>query len=223
VAHSNTYYMLIGSLPALPAEFDAADQVPISKLRLEERLRMLEPEDAEVLDHLRDFLVWERQPLERTSDEIRRHYERFMEEIEHDFSRKLMETAMSARTLVAAMRRRRMGQESPDYLGPWQHVVIKNWQRPDFGLGAVFPWLNEVHARLHQDPPAGLNRTLLNIGWTWAKRQAGEYDFASFEAIILYVFRWEMLYRWTTRDADAGLERFEKLVGNAMAEYEDMF
>ena len=54
-------------------------------------------------------------------------------------------------------------------------------------------------------------------------RQAGEYDFASFEAIILYVFRWEILYRWTTRDADSGLERFEKLVGSAMAEYENMF
>lgn len=222
MARSNKYYMLIGSLPALPADFQGAEHVPISKLRLEERLRMLEPEDAEVLEHVADFLVWDRHPLDRTDDDIRRHYEWFMEEVRHGFARKMMETAMTVRTLVAAMRRRRLGQDPPTFLGRWQQKVVENWKRPDFALGAVFPWLNEVHSRLEQDPPAELNRTLLNIGWAWAKREAGEYDF-SFEAVVLYLFRWEIVYRWTTRDAEAGLEQFEKLVGNAMAEHENMF
>ena len=46
MARSNLYYTLLGSLPALPAHFADAERVPISQLRLDERLRMLAHHDA---------------------------------------------------------------------------------------------------------------------------------------------------------------------------------
>ena len=56
---SNTYYMLICSLPALPPRFDV-DRLPITLERLQGRLRMLEPEDARDISRMLDFLAWSR-------------------------------------------------------------------------------------------------------------------------------------------------------------------
>ena len=70
--------------------------MPISKLRLSERLKMLEPHDAEVVEEMGDFLVWERQPLERTDEDVLRHYDRFMETVDNRFSRDLIQYAMTA-------------------------------------------------------------------------------------------------------------------------------
>ena len=217
------YYMLIGSLPALPPHFERAEQVPISKLRLQERLRMLEPEDALTVEKLTDFLVWDRHPLDYGDEEILHRYHQFMEEESHEFLRRLMDYAMTVRIMVAAMRRRRMDLDPPELLGRWHHTIVENWKRPDFGLGALLPWLGEVQACFDQDRPEELDQILLNVAWTWIRSEAGRYDFASFEAVILYLFRWEIVYRWTSRDAEAGLDRFETLVASAMAEYENMF
>ena len=46
---SSSYYTLIGSLPALPVHFEDAERVPISRRRLDERLKMLDPAAAEVI------------------------------------------------------------------------------------------------------------------------------------------------------------------------------
>ena len=48
---SNSYHMLISSLPALPPRFDV-DRLPITFERLQGRLRMLEPEDAEEIERM---------------------------------------------------------------------------------------------------------------------------------------------------------------------------
>ena len=85
-SRSTTYYTLIGSLPALPSRFDDSQRVPISELRLEARLKMLEPRDAEIVEAMADFLVWERQPLELTDDDVWRRYDRFMETIHDHFA-----------------------------------------------------------------------------------------------------------------------------------------
>ena len=50
---STTYYTLVGSLPALPRHFEDAERVPISVLQLQERLKMLQPHDAEVIEEMK--------------------------------------------------------------------------------------------------------------------------------------------------------------------------
>ena len=47
---------------------------------------------------------------------------------------------------------------------------------------------------------------------------AAEFTF-SFEAVPLYVARWEILNRWTTRDLDTGKQRFEHLMQETLGEY----
>ena len=53
MVRSNRYYMLIGSLPALPTHFEDAQRVPISKLGLDERMKVLDADAAEEFPHSR--------------------------------------------------------------------------------------------------------------------------------------------------------------------------
>ena len=48
---STDYYMLIASLPYIPRTFEV-DQVPISRLRLAERLTLLDEDDQQVVEQV---------------------------------------------------------------------------------------------------------------------------------------------------------------------------
>ena len=47
--------------------------------------------------------------------------------------------------------------------------------------------------------------------------------FFTFEAVVLYLIRWEVVTRWIRRDAEAGQQRFAQLVSESMGAYADMF
>ena len=53
------YYTLLASLPPLP-RFDRADRLPISRERLNQRCKMLTPDDARLLDRMTAFLAWQK-------------------------------------------------------------------------------------------------------------------------------------------------------------------
>ena len=219
---STAYYTLIGSLPALPRYFEEAERVPISRLKLDERLKMLVPHDAEVIDEMADFLVWERQPLERTDAEVVRHYDQFMDTVDSRFARDLIRRAITIRAIIVGLRCRRLQRDLPAGLANIVPQIARHWNRPDFQLGSQFPWITEVEAQLNGDVPFDLERKKLEIAWRYAKRLAEQYHF-TFEAVVLYLIRWEMVYRWTRRSTEAGQEKFEQLVSETMGEYADMF
>ena len=62
MARSTTYYTLIGSLPALPRHFAEAERVPISRLRLDERLNsqgaVRDDEQVSVTETLGTLTFW---------------------------------------------------------------------------------------------------------------------------------------------------------------------
>ena len=222
MSRSTTYYTLIGSLPALPRHFEQAERVPISELQLDERLKMLEPLDAEVIEEMGDFLVWERQPVERTDEDVLRHYEQFMERVSNRFARDLIRYAMTTRTILAGLRCRRLQLDPPAGAEPVAAQIARHWNLPDFGLGRQFSWIGEVDAQLTGDSPFELERTKHRIVWRHAGRLAEQHLF-TFEAVALYLIRWEVVYRWTRRDAAAGEKKFEELMQEAMGEYAEMF
>ena len=63
------YITLMASLPALP-DIIEAKQTPISRLRLEQRLRGLAPDDKALLDDLRGLLPWQHLALDETDAEF---------------------------------------------------------------------------------------------------------------------------------------------------------
>jgi hypothetical protein len=216
------YYTLIGSLPALPRSFEQAERVPISRFKLNERLKMLEPRDAAVVESICDFLVWERQPLERTDAEIMRHYENFMDEVDNRFARELIGNIMTMRTVLAGLRCRRLQLEPPVGVAPIAAQIARNWNHPDFRLATQFPWITEVEKQLNGDSPFDLERTKIEFSWRHVKRLAEEYLF-TIEAVVVYLMRWELVYRWTQRSAEVGQKKFEQLVADAMGDFAHMF
>ena len=218
-----SYYTLIGSLPALPRHFEQAERVPISQLQLDERLKMLAPRDAQVVDEMADFLAWERQPLERTDQEVLQHYDQFVAIVDNRFARELIRHAMTVRTIMAGLRCRRLQLEPPVGVAPVAAQIARQWSHPDFRLGGRYPWIADVDARLAADAPFDLERTRLDIIWRHTGKLAQQNDPFSFAAIVLYLIRWETVYRWIRRDAAVGQEKFEQLVSNAMGKFASMF
>ena len=219
---STKYYTLIGSLPALPRHFEEAERVPISKLRLMEVLRMLEPDDAKVIKEVANFLAWERQPLERTDGDMIARFDRFMTTVDNRFAQDLIRYSLSVRSIIAALRCRRLGLDPPGGIEPVASRIARGWSHPDFRLGNQYSWIGEVDAKLNSGAPLDVERELLNVTWRRAGRLADRFHFV-FETVVLYLIRWGIVYRWTQRDAAAGQQKFEQLVSDAMGEYTEIF
>jgi hypothetical protein len=61
-------------------------------------------------------------------------------------------------------------------------------------------------------------RLLFSVAWMRWRRAAALHTF-SFEAVILYLARWEIIDRWTSRDASRGRRRFEQLLTETLGEH----
>ena len=219
---STKYYTLVGSLPALPRHFEEAERVPISKLRLTERLRMLEPDDAKVITEVANFLAWERQPLERTDKDVIARFKQFMATVDNQFARDLIRYSLSVRSIIAALRCRRLGLDPPGGIEPLASRIARGWSHPDFRLGNEYSWIGGVDAKLNSSAPFDVERELLNITWRRAGQLTDRFHFV-FETVVLYLIRWGIVYRWTQRNAEAGEQKFEQLVSEAMGEYAEIF
>jgi hypothetical protein len=51
----------------------------------------------------------------------------------------------------------------------------------------------------------------MDAAWQRATRIAGQDQFG-FEAVVAYVFKWNIVARWVARDADAAGARFQDLI-----------
>ena len=216
------YYTLIGSLPAMPAHFELAERMPISRLSLHERLKLLEPSDAASLQEMSGFLVWERQPVERTDSQVVEYYEKFMASSRHALVRQIITYGMQVRTIVAAFRARRLELDPPIGISPLTEKIARQWKAPTFGLENEYPYVTSIQQSLEGDTPADLERLGLGILWDQLARLSGEYH-QGFEFVVLYLFKWEIVSRWLGRDAQQGQDRFSGLVQAALGPYQDMF
>ena len=64
------YYDLVASLPYLP-HFERAERLPITRLRLDQRLRLLKPAHADQLARAQSLVRWRPERLLGTTDAAR--------------------------------------------------------------------------------------------------------------------------------------------------------
>ena len=107
-------------------------------------------------------------------------------------------------------------------MGSWVDHIRRNFDEPDLGLGARYPWIAEFDRLLHAGDSLRMQRRLASITWDRWSLLAGKYTFG-FEAVLLYLARWEIAFRWTRRNADLGRERFDHLLTEALGEYHDLY
>jgi hypothetical protein len=223
------YYTLVASLPALPPRLTTARtrRLPINRERLRERLRMLDPPDLEVIQQAEDFLEWHRQPVERTDGEVVAWHRKIVEGPYPRTLKEMVDERLSLRTLMAALRRRHLGRPAPAAgeswgVGPWVRHIEQHWGDPDFKLRPVFPFLPEVRGALERGDALEVERRVMDIAW----RKLGHYgerDAFSFDAVLAYRFRWDILGRWLAFDATVAQAEFEALVREVIHEHIPVF
>jgi hypothetical protein len=220
------YYTLVASLPALP-HFQAAKELPINPERLRRRFGLLDDEDRATVEIAEAFLHWQLQPIERTDDQIVRHYHRIMGEAHDPTLQDLARFRLEIRTVIAALRRRRLGRPPPAPgerwgVGRFVGRIQRQWQAPDFGLAQDLPWLAEARRLMDAGEARGLEALVLNLVWEHLDRRGG-IAFFGFEAVLVYLFKWDILFRWLTYAPAPAQARFEELLGETLGEHRDLF
>ena len=211
------YYMLVASLPHMPRTFEL-DQVPISRIRLEQRLAMLGEHDRRVVEQVQGFLLWDRQHPERTDEEVQREYDRLMKSIANKLVRDIVGHRMDVRTITSALRRRRLGLAPPSGVGQYVDHIQKHWEQLDFRLAREHPWIPLVRRYMEANEPLQAERQLLLATWNRWVKLADEFHF-SFETILLYLARWEIVDRWTRLNESLGRQRFEELLAETLGDH----
>lgn len=219
---SNAYYMLISSLPPLPSRFEV-DRLPITLERLQNRLRMLEPDDAQEIDRMFEVLRWSRQFEESNDAAVVKRYAELMQGVTNQLVREVLTAWMDVRMITTALRRRRRGLRPPTIgIGRWLEHIRRHFNQPDLGLGHAFPRIAECERLLEQGDVLNLYRSLLEATWVYLKRRAEDYYF-SFESVVLYLARWNIIRQWQELQAERGRPIFESLVTEAMGEYANIY
>lgn len=211
---SHRYAMLLSALPYHGPLF-GAKQTPLSRLRLNQRLTMLEPADAACLEIVSRMLDWARQDPDRTDADTVAQARACIADITHPVVRELVVWRLELRTLIAALRRRRRGEPAPgdDHwgFGRWVGLIRRNWGDAAFRLEGVFPWLPEANRLMDLGDTAGLERLMLGGVWNHLERVSDGHHF-DFTAVVIYVMRWDLIARWTSHDGEAAVRRFNELV-----------
>lgn len=212
-----SYYMLLASLPPLPSRFDAGP-IPITARTLHHRLALLEEKDREVIAQLSDFFRWDRQPLDRTDAEVLSKHRSLSEEIQNSLVQRLVHHRFEMRTIVAATRCRRAGLPPPELPNlPIAESIRRYWDQPYFRLSTQFPWLPRFCKALDDEQPQQAQHQLFDDLWNLWTRLSQQYHF-SFESIVLYLARWEILDRWASQNAEVGKQRFDDLVEGILSQ-----
>ncbi len=207
---STNFYHLVASLPYMPRTFEV-ERLPISRIQLQQRLKLLSDPDRRVVDQIQEFLLWDRQRPERTDEEVEREYDRLVNSIKNPLVRDMINHRMDVRTINCALRRRRLGLEPPSGVGQYVEHIRKNWRHPDFRLAREHPWIPRLHETLEAKQALDVERQLLAVTWNRWVKLAEEFYF-SFETVLLYLARWEIVDRWTRLNRSAGEEKFDHLL-----------
>ncbi len=210
------YHMLISSLPQLPY-FERAERLPITPLRLEQRLHMLDPNDAGQLAQARPLVGWRGMQWTHSSDaDVMRQFADLRQGPLNWRLREYIDFRMDQLTTMAALRGRACGQDAPVVnekwgLGGLTRRIALHWNTPDFGLGAQYRWAQEAAQFLQAGEATRLERTLMQAAWQKLSQLAERHPFG-FEVVFAFVFKWDMLRAWLTHNPRAAAERFRQMV-----------
>lgn len=220
------YITLMSSLPYLGKQFEVK-QPAISQLKLESRLKMLKEGDQVLLHRIASLMGWSRQSLEHTNALFAAEAKRFLEETHSSTLRELLRHHLDVLTIMAAFRRRHRGENEPPLgqpwgVGQWVGYIERHWMEPNFRLEGMFPWVSEANRLLSANDLAALDHLLAKVDWNTLDRLGAKHQF-DFEAVVIYLIRWNLVDRCCRYNRDAALKRFRELVDSGIKEFKDVF
>jgi len=210
------YITLVASLPYLPP-FEKAERSPITRLRLEQRLHSLEPEDARQLALAEALVSWRLSLAKpKTDKDMVLRCRAALQEITQPALRDFVEFRIDQQTILSALRQRNTVFESSfleqvNGMSRWAGTIASHWDHPDFKLATVYPWIPEARNYLEANDASGLDKLMMGIIWQRLSRIAESNRFG-FEAVFAFVFKWDILQAWLARDAGKAKSRFQELI-----------
>jgi hypothetical protein len=188
-------------------------------------LSLLHVEDLEELMRAERLISWHRQPVSRTTEEIVAMYD---EVVAHNRTRELrnvVDFRMNMRTVMVALRLRRQGKAAPSGrwgTGPYTRIIESRWAEAEFGLGAVFPWISEAQAFLDQGDAMELEKLIMGQSWKKLSQISDAHPFG-FEQVFAFAYKWDILHRWLSYDAEMARDRFEELLLEVTSDHQNLF
>src|SRR5260370_27805253 len=145
---SSPYIMLMASLPPLGDLF-GQNQTPLTEIQLRHRLRYLTDQDSKTLSQIEQLVRRSKQPAEWTDAQIVGSTKTLLDHLRSNTLKQAVEFVVNLRTIVAALRRRKLGENSPpkrsDWgYSPWIQRIERHWTEADFGVGLTEHWLPEA-------------------------------------------------------------------------------
>ena len=86
----------------------------------------------------------------------------------------------------------------------------------------MFPWVLEADRRLRDGDALGVDRLFMEYSWHELGRLGAGHYF-DFEAVAIYVLRWDLIDRWTHYDAESARKRIVALADASLGDYQEMY
>lgn len=207
--------MLMASLPSHKLNLFEDKQVPLSRIQLNKRLALLDERDAADLGRIETLLHWS-QIKTTIDDQFVDETRKSIASINHPFIKKIVIWRLELRIILSALRMRHQGQKKPPNINVtdfnyWYFIITKYWNEADFGLIKQLPWILEANELLLANKSLQLEKLLFAVVWEQYQRDSFGHYF-DFEAVIIYVLRWDILSRWTCNNSKMAVNRFNHLV-----------
>jgi len=215
---SDRYYGLTSSLPHLSIgegiDFRLV-RMPISRDSLKSRLKSLSPRDLEQIKAIIDF----QQGLYAITDITDRQVcDMLMQTISKLTTPGVLKLFMATTeiwVIMEALHQRHQGMQYVLPPIPLAAHIRRNWAHPDFTLAGRFSWLPTARELLENQKILDLERYIDQIRWQIPDKLGITNPF-SFEAVVAYVGKWEILYRWNQVSQQRGQQRFDELVESVL-------
>lgn len=225
-ANGEKYVTLMASMPALPMPF-AARELPISQLGLAARVKLLDEDDAELLQRILKIMEWERIDMATDEAEVVAEFDALMSELESEDLRKVVRARFELRTVIAALRRRRHGEPPPGAgvawgCGRFVDHIRRNWTRPHFGLRRKMPWLAELREFHDASDTLQLEHETARLDWKSLANASRFHEF-DYDAVVLYVLRYNMIAWWLGHSSVDARLRFDELVRVGLGDHATLY
>ncbi|HTD17571.1 MAG TPA: DUF2764 family protein [Chthoniobacterales bacterium] len=218
------YIMLMASLPPLGNLFGQY-QTPLTEMQLRHRLRFLADDDNKTLRRIEQLVRRSKQPPEWTDAKIVESAQALVVELRSNTLKEAVEFVLNLRTIVAALRRRKLGENSPPRsvwgYSPWIKRIERHWTEPDFGLGTVLPWVSKARRLWENNDSVELERVILTESWKQFSRLSNGHYF-DFAAVVLYVLRWSLINRRVNYSKEIAEKRFNLLINDGIGNFDQI-
>lgn len=220
MSHTDSYVMLIASLPRSERLF-RAKQPPISRLKLERRLKQLTPQHRELLRQVESALDWREIDLGASDATVLERAQRAVAALDSETLRDIIRERLELRICIAALRRRARGEGPPPAtksagFGRWLGRIARCWAEAGLGLERVFPWIVQADHLLRQPDPVALERLILERYFLALHRHGQRHAF-DLEAVVIYVLKWGIFDRWASANREGAARRFDALTDEGLA------